>query len=283
MFGFYAAGANTRKRWTPASLPVQPKVWMDWDSAVTEASGAASAWSNSKGSIGGSFSQANAANRPTILTSVAGIGGSRALSFDGVNDWLRMDGSGAGDLFRNTGAGWCFSVIRKRGTDGAGVFRASMYAPQSTSGATRFQSAVGSTANSNANILFVRRLDADATTSLVGSSTVGSWIIRCDLMDWSNGDGFVYINGSLDAQNLSLTSSGNTSNTAAFNNRVTIGADASTTTPASFADIDAACYLMGSGSLPSTADRERLEGWAAWKLGLVSSLPIGHPYKSAPP
>lgn len=269
--------------WTPANLPVQPQIWVDWDSAVTNVSGAASAWSNSKGSIGGSFSQSTAGNRPAILSSVAGIGGKRALSFDGTNDWIRMDSAGAAALFQNTGAGWCFSVITKRGTDGAGTARASMYAPHATTGATRFQSAVGSAANANANILFVKRLDADSTSSLIGSTAPGSWVIRCDLMDWANGDGFIYLNGSLNAQNLSLTTSGNTSNTGGFNSRVTLGANAATGTADSFADIDAACYIIGAGSLPSAANRERMEGWAAWKLGLQSILPIGHPYKTEPP
>jgi hypothetical protein len=38
---------------------------------------------------------------------------------------------------------------------------------------------------------------------------------------------------------------------------------------------------MCSGT--STSDRQKLEGYAAWKYNLQSLLPIGHPYKSAPP
>jgi hypothetical protein len=33
----------------------------------------------------------------------------------------------------------------------------------------------------------------------------------------------------------------------------------------------------------ATAERQRLEGYAAHKWGLAASLPVGHPYKSAPP
>jgi hypothetical protein len=33
----------------------------------------------------------------------------------------------------------------------------------------------------------------------------------------------------------------------------------------------------------SDADRERIEGYLAWKWGLVADLPAGHPYKSFPP
>jgi hypothetical protein len=33
----------------------------------------------------------------------------------------------------------------------------------------------------------------------------------------------------------------------------------------------------------STADRERLEGYLAWKWGLVANLPAAHPFKNRPP
>ena len=33
----------------------------------------------------------------------------------------------------------------------------------------------------------------------------------------------------------------------------------------------------------STADRQRVEGYLAWKWGLEANLPAGHPYKSLPP
>lgn len=33
----------------------------------------------------------------------------------------------------------------------------------------------------------------------------------------------------------------------------------------------------------SQTDREKMEGYLAWKWGLVANLPGGHPYKSAPP
>jgi hypothetical protein len=36
-------------------------------------------------------------------------------------------------------------------------------------------------------------------------------------------------------------------------------------------------------SVLSTADREKMEGYLAWKWGLEGSLPMGHTYESAPP
>lgn len=268
--------------WTPAMLSVQPAVWMDWDSAVTVVSGAASEWSNSKGSIGGDFSQATSANRPTIVASDPDIA-VRVLSFNGTTAWLRQQSTAAGNIFRQVGAGWAFAVVKKRGADLSGTTRVLVYSPRSTDGATRFQVAVGRPDAPNSNALLVKRLDADSTSQLNGSVTPGDWIIRCDIMDWSQGAGFIYVNGALDASNTSLTTSGDTSDTAAFNNRLSIGADASTATPGGNADVDLACLIVGSGSLPSIAERQRLEGWAAWATGLQDNLAAAHPFRYAMP
>jgi hypothetical protein len=51
-------------------------------------------------------------------------------------------------------------------------------------------------------------------------------------------------------------------------------------------DIDGTYYpfeiLMFNQYLDNT-DRQKIEGYLAWKWGLQASLPIGHPYKSAAP
>ena len=36
-------------------------------------------------------------------------------------------------------------------------------------------------------------------------------------------------------------------------------------------------------SVLSTEDRQKLEGYLAWKWGLEANLPAGHPYESTPP
>jgi hypothetical protein len=40
--------------------------------------------------------------------------------------------------------------------------------------------------------------------------------------------------------------------------------------------------MIGYDSVLSTAQRQQVEGYLAWKWGLVSSLPNGHPYKTPP-
>lgn len=41
--------------------------------------------------------------------------------------------------------------------------------------------------------------------------------------------------------------------------------------------------VYGFGLFTSDADRAKVEGWQAWRFGLVASLPGGHAYKAAPP
>jgi hypothetical protein len=43
------------------------------------------------------------------------------------------------------------------------------------------------------------------------------------------------------------------------------------------------CEVVGCNTKLSTEDRQKLEGYLAWKWGLEADLPAGHPYKSAPP
>lgn len=41
--------------------------------------------------------------------------------------------------------------------------------------------------------------------------------------------------------------------------------------------------VVVASNLLSTANRQRLEGYYAWKWALEANLPVGHPFKSAPP
>lgn len=259
--------------WTPAHLAVQPRVWMDWDSSVTNASGNASAWSNSKGSLGGQYEQATAGSRPAILA--AEIGGKRALSFS--SDYMSAS-SGMLSMMTNVSAAWMFAVYKKRG---AGTGNNTLFCTTTNSGGGRFNATVGN-ASSARPTLNVRRLDADSA-AMMSSPTGGTgvWLIRYDEMNYATGAAEMFLDGTSAVSNGSLTSAGSTSNTAS-SHASTIGAFANTagTNPA---DVDVACIIVGAGSYPSSTEREKMEGWAAWGLGLEGNLPIGHPYKSAPP
>ena len=278
--GLLLAGASP-VLWTPANLPVAPKVWVDWDSALTEIIGYASAWSNSKGSLGGSFSQSTASYQPSIL--VSGINGKRALRFDGSEDRMQ----GPADVYRDVTAGWSFIVFKKRTSavnpaTGACILYGNASSNVAHTNRWNVLAIRGSTPGLGA--FATRRGTTDATAVLGRSaSDYGNWTMRRDVADWANGDAFMYVNGTLDASDTTTMTSGNTSNDAMPGLMLGTGGTPSSPTVA-YSDIDVALVMCGSGaSLPSTGDFEKIEGWAAWQLGLEANLPIGHPYKSSPP
>jgi len=260
--------------WTPADLPAAPAVWCDWDSSVTDSSGAASDWEN-VGAFGGSFAQGTAGNRPQILT--AELNGLRVLRFDGSNDTMAL--AAGTDLYRNTTGGWVFSVNKKRTTDGAGTERF-LFRAYTPSGGTRMHLMHGSSGSAvNRLSLNARRLDADSTGAALDapSAYVGQWVLAMGEQDWSTGVGRILVNGA-QVVSGSLTSSGTTSNTAGT--APTLGA--SSAGAARPADVDVACLIAGNGLL-TMPDRLRLEGWAAWACGMEASLPSAHQYRGAAP
>jgi hypothetical protein len=56
----------------------------------------------------------------------------------------------------------------------------------------------------------------------------------------------------------------------------------STRTDSYFVDGNIAEIVIFNSSL-GTTDRQKMEGYLAWKWGLEANLPVGHPYKSAAP
>ena len=250
--------------WTPASLTVPPKIWLNDSSSVTDAgSGACSAWNDISGNSY-HFTQP-ALTRPLIVS--GGLNGRRTIRFDGTEDFLVCTVAGALDVMRNTGAGWMFCVVKKTALDGAATDRTIFMAPAGTGTSTaRFVANIGNAVSANKPRLAVRRLDGDGTSTLVATNAVDTnWHSLLFRMDWANGDGFFGLDGSADVQNLALTTSGNTSNTASLT-RLTIGSAGSGT--AGFGDIELAEIIVGAGSLPSAGEITELFSYADARWGL---------------
>lgn len=275
--GFFAAGASgyvppPGTPWTPSNLPAQPHVWLDWDSAVTNVSGAASQWSNANGSAGGAFSQGSSGSMPAINASA--VGGKRALEFDGANDVLNASGGTLLNTYRNVGSAWVFVVAAQRSTGGANrqIFDAS-----ANTGVSRFTVFAGSGAGIWGGA--ARRPDASSAQVLSSSETANDTNFHLCYFhaDFSAATALIRFDGVPDVASPFLTA-GLTSNIDSM--RINVGANAANS---GFGYMTIAAIISGSGSLPSAGDRERLEGWAAWQLGLQGNLPISHPYKSAAP
>src|SRR5690606_15379696 len=131
--------------------------------------------------------------------------------FDGTNDNMSCVDTVARSMFSSTGAGWCFSVFRRRAT--------------SLKTAPIMQSREASTANSriacyaginisdrqNMVRLYTRRINGETVTQTGTSFAVGTdWTAAMFLARWSSGVGSTIVNGNT-PESASMLSSGNTS------------------------------------------------------------------------
>lgn len=267
--------------WTPLNMATVPQLYLDaQDSVVTDVSGFCSAISN-LGAMGsnGDFAQSTADRRPTILP--AELSGNRVLRFDGTDDLLIGSTTAQRNLLTNVGSAWSFVVLKKRSLDASGVTnRILLNVPKSTSGTARFRVMLGDAlaGRQNKPLISVTRLDADSAKVLASTTETTAYQMQLYSVGYSTGAGNIYLDGALSVTNPSLTSAGNTSNTASING-LSIGA---TDTGTLATDVDMAAFILSS-TLPTAPEIDKLFGWAAHKYGLTANLPGGHPYKTVAP
>lgn len=270
------------KLWRPDALGASLALWLDAEDAstITLNGSTVSQW-NDKSGNGRNMSQATASAQPTYSATV--LGGKPALTFDGTSDFMS-----AGDtLDVETSNLTIMSVVKYATNNQSGIIVGkSLLGP----GAGRYSLGrflsggnfgTGAQFNSflvawdpSTGTLFTTVADSSTNTKILG----GEWSRGV-----SNGYDKIWDNGTNTA---TLTYAGDT-NTLNNTNELWIGAYQSTsgTTPPS-----ASSYLNGQmaevvivQSVLSTTDRQKLEGYLAWKWGLQADLPVGHPYKNTPP
>lgn len=245
--------------WTPANLTLPPKIWLNESSSVTNVSGNASAYSN-VGSMGasGDFAQITSTNRPLIVAS--GLNGMRTLRFDGLDNFMSATSAGAKDIFRNVGYGYFGIVAKKLAADGAGTDRVLMSVSRSTNSGVMFRALCGTTGAANVPGMGIRRDAADAGWALAGATNVGTgWRAYLFVMDWTDDDAFLHLDGALDAQNTALTGSSGNTEDAASNVGIFLGAQTNTS---NFADIEVAEVIIGSG--PSKLNSGDIANWFSY-------------------
>ena len=262
--------------WTPGALTNPVKLWLDDSSPMDSVDGACSSWSSKVGDF--RFVQATASLRPSVVSSA--VAGARALVFDGVDDYLSIQGTGFGALLQNSGAAWLFSVYQKTTADTTGRTHQLFYA-DSASAPNRFAVGIGHASATNAPFLYTRRVDANTTAGLYApaSSVAGAWAMNYSEMAWSTGAASIYVDGALVASNAALTTAGVSSNTAS----TTMLIGSNNTASADMPKMRLAALIVGGGSVPSLDERRRLEGWAAHRYGLQSNLASDHPYRYTAP
>lgn len=253
--------------WTPENITTS--MYFNADNVTIDGSNRVSQWTDLSGNDRHAV-QSNNSRKPIANTFT---GGQNALSFDGVDDLLWV---GSTDYLDNVSGAWIFSVNNLA----------------SKSGYTAIVSSILSTGNGHIVNGFYndkyrigsRRLDSDSFVTLVDTTAIsGASHITFSQVDFANADSFLYVDGTQNASSTSHGTSGNTSSTYTYN--TVIGAYAGSESGSDYnSGINGklGCVVIGAGVL-SSSDREKLEGWAAHKYGLQSSLPSGHPYKNTPP
>ena len=265
------------KLWRPSDLGADLALWLDAEDtdSITLNGSTVSQWDDKSGN-NRNASQASASLQPSYLTT--GFNGKPTLETDG-NDVLEL---GATSLGRNVSGITCAIV----GVHPVGASFASntneLYISTGTSiTSTRFAFTPNPTASTaNRYAIAGRRLDSDSYQT-VSSSTdslanCGSQWIRVGQAAYSDGVANHWTDGTQDLTNEPFQTSGVTSDTDPLRTSIFGGVN-------ELPSGSQLCEIVLTHSTMTPADRQKLEGYLAWKWNLVGNLPAAHPYKTQPP
>ena len=230
------------------------RAWYDAQdqTTITESLGAVSQWDDKSGNIE-NVSQASGASQPTTLLNNAN--GLNVITFSGAQSLSALNAIEWTENFH------AFMVYKRdilSNTTVMGSFNA-------VDGDWRM--APGNSANNRSQ---VRQGGATRTQSISGTDITNFYIHE---LEYSN-DTLYSVENGVRSNGLSVVYPGLT--TAEL---FTIGARSNI---ANFFDGDVAEIVIYQSLLSQDAI-DRVQGYLAWKWGLVSSLPAGHKYKSYPP
>lgn len=236
--------------WTPSSIAML--LWLDAADAntITLNGSTVSQW-NDKSGNGRNATQATASNQPVYVGSA--INNLPAITFDGVNDRLEVSNESAFDVATFT----IFLIGKKR--SGNGSFIGKCDAADITTRRRKLQLRTGAfISGTDANELAI----SDATGDFIRAfSSVGN----SDHIDRLNGTQANYTQTLFNDQ---------------YNNvNLTIGC--AFFVGAEFLDGQISELIIVNNRNFTTI--QLVEGYLAWKWGMVSSLPSTHPYKNSPP
>jgi hypothetical protein len=261
LFGIGLAGPSSTAAWTPADLGASLALWLDADDAstITLNGSNVSQWDDKSGN-GRNASQATAASQPTYLAT--GFNGKPTLETNG-NDVLEL---GVSSLGRNVGGLTCAIVgVHPSGLTFNSNANELFISTGTNTSSTRFALTPNPSASAaNRYAIAGRRLDSDAF-STVSSSTDslanrGNPWVRVAQRAYSDGVANHWTDGTQDLTNQSFQTAGVSSDTDAL--RTTIFAGVSTLPAGS-----QLCEIVLTHSTMTNDDRQKLEGYLAWKWG----------------
>jgi hypothetical protein len=250
--------------WTPAQLTtVDMTAWYDAadTDTITESGGKITQW-NDKGANGRHLTQTNATYRPVRLA--AGLNGLNVIDFTN-------NGNLATNGFPNS-SNKTFALIVWRSDiapDDAGNGAAKLLNLSFDGSNNRCYAGYGTGASYNPNVIGYRLADTTIQNSAIPYGT--NWMIfgfgrnvNTNAQDWTNG-----------TQSSTYAISANTTCT---NQSIVVGG----TIGQGYLDGKVAEIVVFT-AVPTTDNRQKTEGYLAWKWGLQGKLPAGHPYKSEAP
>ena len=259
------------KEWTPQNLSTPAKVWLD-ETTIVSSGGVATNWNNLNTGANINFSQATPSYRPSLISNA--INGKSAIRFDGVDDYLIASTTDAGALFRNVSGSFILCIMKKISTPASlgWVFSAAISTGDGVRVSTRFDTDGRLSSGT-------RRLDADSGDVIYDTINTNEYLISGVNIDYTGNTQSIYKNATLSSSGSISASGGNSADSQGYNNRLTIGAR---TLLGRYTNVEIACLIVCSYAI-SSAERQKLEGWAAHKYGLTASLPADHPYKTLIP
>ena len=284
--------------WTPVNLGAALALWLDADDATTITLNGSdvSQW-NDKSDNNRNHAQANAANQPPLIA--AAIGGKPAVQATTSDRYMQIaDGNptfGTTDL--DAIAGDLHSVFCvMNGGDGTGVFQTNVGRAGIGYGKA---AGIGSAGTFALGLLTHDGADTAITPPRwfvlqKGWSNIPGQLGAASIPTWHPGAlntpavvGMVW-DGTATTATLDGTPFANAGPPHTVNNQQSpgrIGATGtSTAVPGSAGGGNSQVgELIICDTALSTDDRQKLEGYLAWKWGLEANLPSGHPYKEAAP
>jgi hypothetical protein len=230
--------------WTPAQITTE--LWFDAadSSTITTAGGSVSAWNDKSGNARNA-TQATSANRPTHSTT--GFNSLPGVTFSAINQNL-VHGSGT------TAAVTLVAVYRTNA----------------------FQLQYNTVISTNTNLLLARnfsgRIGSYGTSDI--NSTVSYAVGQTAMVivedDNTGGTKTFWINGSASGTYTQNPIGQNPGNIGGFD-------------PNNDRSLITVAECLALPGIPTTTNRQLVEGYLAHKWALTGSLPAGHPYKTTAP
>jgi hypothetical protein len=258
--------------WNPAEISTE--AWFDANDAstITESAGAVSQWDDKSGNVRNLI---NATGVQQPMTGIRTIGGLNALDADGVTQHLYNITNFAFPASGN------FMVFAVAVVDSCSDRNQAIWAwdddvdiqLDSAQNINEFRGRLFNTDPTNQNLLYSTS-DPAPSGSVIGLDTMWTTV-----MDFTATESHLYRNGLNSVLNPTKLYANKVTSTGLQQFTAFLGGF-----PIAFTHLlDGAIgeLLMVEGT--DTITQQKMEGYLAWKWGLVAKLPSGHPYKSAPP